>query len=247
MQIKLNALIVDDEKKARDLLHQLLSESRCFSDIRLADSVDNACLELKHFNPDMVFLDVQMPGKEGFCFFDEMPPGMHRPEIVFVTAYEKFAIKAIKNNVFDYLLKPVSRAELNQCIHKFVDKRKTTLDEYPSESKIAERKPEKIKLTTRNGILFINSEDILYCKAEGNYTSICTGDKEHLCSVNLGKVEEMLPGNGFIRIGRSLVINSKHIAAIDRKKCEVCLCRESETISLKVPRQHLNELDIQFH
>jgi len=101
----------------------------------------------------------------------------------------------------------------------------------------------KIRINTRTGTLFINPSAILYCKAEGNYTSICTGDKQHLCSMNLGKVGDMLPENGFVRLGRSLIINLEYINMLNRKENELTLARNEESVVLKIPRQHLKDLD----
>src|SRR5512141_2470724 len=118
---KMTALIVDDEENARILLDKLLEETLMFSEVRAAQSVDAAYTELKHFDPDIIFLDIKMPGKDGFEFIQELPPNYNAHKIVFVTAYDQFAIKAIKNQAFDYLLKPVNRKELTQCLSRYTD------------------------------------------------------------------------------------------------------------------------------
>jgi DNA-binding LytR/AlgR family response regulator len=244
MEQKLSALIVDDEESARKLLQKLLEETLLFNDIRSSQSVSSAVSELSYFNPDLIFLDIKMPGKDGFAFIHDIPYIEKKPGIVFVTAYEQYAIKAIKNQAFDYLLKPVNRKELKQCIIKYIELKK-------EESLFArnERSPEpydkmtRIRVNTRSGTVFINPATILYCKADGNYTIICTGEKQHLCSMNLGKVEEQLPGNGFLRIGRSYIINYEHISILDRKENLVTLVRDGESATIQVPRHHLKDLD----
>lgn len=102
----------------------------------------------------------------------------------------------------------------------------------------------RIKVNTRTGVLFINPADILFCKAEGNYTAICTGKKQHLCSMNLGKVAELLPNNGFIRVGRSYIVNFEYITMLDRKESSIVLVRDDESVTVKIPKQHLKDLDI---
>jgi two-component system LytT family response regulator len=245
MESKLSALIVDDEDNARILLTKLLEESLLFEDIRLAQSVDTAYTEMIRFEPDIIFLDIKMPGKDGFAFIQDLPQGYKLQKIVFVTAYDQYAIKAIKNQAFDYLLKPVNRLELNQCLSRFIEK-KNESNKIEQPLKIIEihERLARIRVNTRTGTLFINPADILFCKAEGNYTSVCTGKKYHLCSMNLGKVEELLPKNGFIRIGRSYIINFEYITMLDRKECTIMLVRNSESVSVKIPRQHLKDLDI---
>jgi two-component system LytT family response regulator len=162
-----------------------------------------------------------------------------------VTAYDQYAIKAIKNQAFDYLLKPVNRKELKQCIVRFLKRKNEDVD--PSgTSRIIESygRLTRIRVNTRNGTLFINPADILFCKAEGNYTTICTGKKNHLCSLNLGKVAELLPENGFIRVGRSYIINFEYISMLDRKECTILLVKDEESVTVKIPKQHLKDLDV---
>lgn len=244
MEQKLTALIVDDEERARKLLNKLLEETLFFSDIRLAHSINSAVTELDQFDPDLIFLDIKMPGKDGFSLIDDLQQGKGRPGIIFVTAHEQFAIQAVKSHAFDYLLKPVNRKELKQCIQKFVESKKEDLHS-DIQTKLVEiqEKISRIKVNTRSGTLFINPADILFCKAEGNYTTICTGEKKHLCSLNLGKVGEQLPGNGFIRVGRSYIVNFEYVTLLDRKDCKVTLQRQGEVVSISIPRQHLKDFD----
>lgn len=243
MEYKLSALIVDDEESARRLMMKLLEETLCFSDIRLAQSVDSALNELGNFNPDLIFLDIKMPGKYGIEFVNELHIVDGKPGIVFVTAYDQYAIQAIKIQAFDYLLKPVNRKELKECIEKYIGIHEEAI---PQSVQKAEppKKISRIKVNTRTGTVFINPATILFCKAEGNYTTICTGEKEYLCSLNLGKLQEQLSSNAFIRIGRSLIINFEYITLLDRKKSTITLVRENESVVVKVPHQHLKDLDI---
>jgi two-component system LytT family response regulator len=234
---KLKALIVDDEESARKLLEKLLEELQCFNEIRMAKSVSSAISEITQFTPDLVFLDIKMPGKDGFSFISDLPPGVVKPTIIIVTAYDNFAIKAIKNQAFDYLLKPVNRKELRQCVQKFIDCRAE------SALKDVSEKISRIRVNTRTGTVFINPVSIMYCKAEGNYTTIVTGEKQHLCSMNLGKVNELLPEKRFIRIGRSFIINLEYITLLDRKDCTISMERNGETVKVKIPRHHLKDLD----
>jgi two-component system, LytTR family, response regulator len=243
MENKLNALVVDDEDSARRLMLKLLEETQYFGDIRLASSVDAAHAELARFSPDLIFLDIKMPGKYGIDFVNELNITDGKPGIVFVTAYDQYAIQAVKIQAFDYLLKPVNRKELKECVEKY----RSRLSEEPVTTSARTDPPHKItriKVNTRTGTVFINPSTILYCRAEGNYTTICTGDKEYLCSLNLGKLQEQLPSTGFIRIGRSLILNFEYLTLLDRKKSSVTLVRDNETVIVKIPHQHLKDLDI---
>jgi two-component system LytT family response regulator len=176
MEQKLSALIVDDEENARILLNSLLEETFLFNEIRLVQSVDAAYYELNRFDPDIVFLDIKMPGKDGFSFIQDLPKKHKLNKIVFVTAYDQYAIKAIKNQAFDYLLKPVNRKELKQCVLRYIEKKneETTIKKSLKTVESVDRLT-RIRVNTRTGTLFINPADILFCKAEGNYTTVCTG------------------------------------------------------------------------
>lgn len=243
MEQKLSALIVDDEESARKLMVKLLEETLYFSEIRIAPSVESALNELKTISPDLIFLDIKMPGKYGIEFVNELHFVDGKPGIVFVTAYEQYAIQAIKIQAFDYLLKPVNRKELRECIEKYIIKR-DEIFALSAQKAEPQKKISRIKVNTRTGTVFINPATILFCKAEGNYTTICTGEKEYLCSLNLGKMQEQLTSNGFLRIGRSLIINFEFITLLDRKKSAVTLVRDNESVTVKIPHQHMKDLDI---
>ncbi len=244
MDHKLSALIVDDEVSARKLLNKLLEETKFFFEIRSASSVAEAYIELKEFVPDMIYLDIKMPGTDVFTFIRELPIKNRKPGIVFVTAYDQYALQAIKNQVFDYLLKPVDRKELKKCILKFIENSTPVTDLGKKENLLdsVDMIP-RIRVNTRSGTAFINPATILYCKADGNYTVICTGEKQHLCSLNLGKIEELLPKRGFLRVGRSIIVNFEYIVMLDRKESQITLVRDGESATIKIPRQHLKVLD----
>jgi two-component system, LytTR family, response regulator len=245
MEQKLSALIVDDEANARKLLEMLLRETLYFSEIKVASSCNEALDELSLTDPDLIFIEIGMPGTDGFNFLDQIPTGKSKPAIVVVTAFENFAIQSIKKGVFDYILKPVTIAEIEECVSRYTERRRVEIaNEKQTVSARHRELIPRVRVNTRTGTIYINPATILYCKAEGNYTTICTGTKQLLCSMNLGKVEELLPGAGFIRIGRSHIVNFEYITMIDRKECQVTLIRENESAVVKLPRHLLRELDI---
>jgi two-component system LytT family response regulator len=242
MPIKFSALIVDDEESARRLLAILLEELQCFGEIRMASSVSSALNEMSRFRPDIIFLDIKMPGKDGFSLIQDLP-SENKPAIVIVTAYDNFAIKAIKNQAFDYLLKPVDRKELKQCVQRFIEDRAVEQPEEKTMVKEHGEKISRIRVNTRTGTVFINPVSVLYCKADGNYTKIVTGEKQHLCSLNLGKVEELLSGVGYLRLGRSYIINVEYITMLDKKESTVTMERNGPAVKIQIPRHHLKDLD----
>jgi len=244
MEQKLTALIVDDEEKARNLLTKLLEESEAFSIIRSVSSATAALRELTNFHPSLIFLDIKMPGKDGFAILKDIRNENIQSEIVFVTAYDQYAIKAIHNHAFDYLLKPVNREELKTCIQQFrVKQREQKLPDRLGKFLESWEEKTKIRFSTRAGFVYIEPSEILYCEAEGNYTVLHMGVRQHMCSIQLGKIAEMLPANGFIRLGRSLIVNFDYITQVDRKSRLVTFEKDNEIFTIKVPRLHLKELE----
>lgn len=244
MEKKLSALIVDDEENALTLLAKLLEDTQQFSDIRNASSALHAREELSRFNPDLIFLDIKMPEMDGFSFMEELKKESRSTEVVLVTAYDQYALKAIKNHAFDYLLKPVDRKELLECVMQFKDrKQKTSLIDRLEQIIHEPKDSTKLRIHTRSGYLFINPASILYCQADGNYSLIDLGDRQHLCSMQLGVMEELLPKNRFVRLGRSLIVNFNFISSIDRKKCKITFEKESATFTLTISKAQLKELE----
>jgi two-component system LytT family response regulator len=186
MEKKLSALLVDDEEKALDLLRKLLEDTQQFTEIQYANSAALAREQLKRFTPDLLFLDIKMPDMDGFAFLEELQKEKRHIEVIFVTAYDQFALKALKNHAFDYLLKPVDRKELLDCIMQFKSRKQDTDLFDRLEKVIYGQKENKLRINTRTGYIFLDPSQILYCQADGNYTFIDLGDRQHLCSMQLG-------------------------------------------------------------
>lgn len=243
MKKELNALVVDDEDGARRLMNSLLKDTGHFTDVKLAASVGEAQDIIEDFDPDMIFLDIRMPGKDGFYLLEELKQNQFQPGIIFVTAHEEYAIAALQKHAFDYLLKPVDREQLNKCIIDFIDSRINKEDEELNPAGEIFRRIKRIKINTRTETIFINPESVLCCLAEGNYTTIVTGDKKYLCTMNIGKMEAILTQPVFRRIGRSLIINLEYLVSIDRKESAVTLQKNGQSIRIAVSKRHIRELE----
>lgn len=233
-------LIVDDEERARDLLERLISR---FSGVEVcgkASSADEALEMVIAGQPDLVFLDVQMPEKNGFQLVEYLKKYMLNTPVVFVTAHAEFAIPALKVSAFDYLLKPVMMEQLNETILRFKAEKVRRRQE-----KTFEKRPEtpgKLKFNTRTGYVLIAPDEIIYCEADVNYTTFHLGnDNTEVVTVNLGHVEEML--STFYRISRSILINSAFLKKADRLKRKCLLEKGTEKIWLDISPQHIRELE----
>jgi two-component system LytT family response regulator len=218
MNQRLSAIIIDDESKARNLLKGILNEFFDFVEV-LADceNLVEGVKAIKKHKPNLVFLDIEMPnysGLEILDFFGEDEIDFH---IVFVTAYNQYAIQALKLSAIDYLLKPIEIDELEETINrvlKRVEKQNLTIlkDNFTTD------KPKKLVVSMSNSIKFLNLEDILFLKGEGAYTNIYQKDDlPMLCSRNLKFFENALSDyTQFFRCHKSYIVNINYVKDLNK-------------------------------
>ncbi|MEM9646980.1 MAG: LytTR family DNA-binding domain-containing protein [Bacteroidota bacterium] len=212
----LNVVIVEDEKKSRETLKALLEEfCKDVKVIGMASNVDEAVKVLSVMSPDVVFLDIELQTGQGFDVLDRIKDPTF--EVIFTTAFEKYAIKAIKFSSLDYLLKPIDLDELKQAVEKARNRMDTNvyrqqIDTLMQNLSKETYKQEKICLATTGGMEFIAIEDIVLCKADGSYTSFVLKNKNKLMvSKHLKEYEALLGEHQFMRVHNSYVINLKEV------------------------------------
>ncbi len=249
MEEVLKILLVDDEPEARELLKYMLLGNKGVSVIGVAGTVDEALKLMHSEHPHLVFLDIQMPEKDGFHFVEQVHQTGEDPGIIFVTAFEHYAIQAIRNSVFDYILKPVHQEELDAAIERFRLRGRKVHDQDLNLLVEALRGngPSKIKLNTRSGYILIDPVEVAYCQADGNYTHIkmIHGSSETITQ-NLGAIEEILDGRSFFRASRSYLLNLRYLSRVDRKSCSCTLEYAGESCSIKIPAQKVKMLEATF-
>lgn len=207
----LKIIIIEDEKHSKETLINLLDEfCTQVNVIGTASSVKEAVTLINSTDPDVVFLDIELHSGTGFDVLDQID--IIDFNIVFTTAYEQYAVKAIKMSSLDYLLKPINYQELQDAIERAKKiKNDSVYNQQVStliENLNGEEKKIKICLATSEGFEFFDIEDILYCKANGAYTQFVMGTKKGLLvSKNLKEYENMLSSSGFMRIHNSYLIN----------------------------------------
>ncbi len=242
---KIRTVIIDDEQHAVDLLIELLKGHPEIEVVASAHDSEEGYRMIMEHHPDLVFLDIQMPKENGLTLASRLPDLPNRPAIIFITAYDRFAISAIKEAALDYILKPVNRDELAEAIQRFQRYRfRTHVNSKLEELLKKVSHPKRIRFNTRSGFLLIDPRDILYCTAEGNYTEITfTNGKREIVTNNLGNIQEMLPADTFFRASRSYLVNIHYIIRLERKSrnCEIGLNGFSHTLVL--PRTRLVELE----
>lgn len=249
MEEPLKILIVDDEPEARELLKFILQEKNGLMVTGMASGVEEALTLFKQEKPDLVLLDIQMPGKDGFEFIDQLKQSGQEPGVIFVTAFDHYAIQAIRNSVFDYIMKPVKQDELFSAISRFSErKRKGEQSDLADLIEVLKGKGTgKIKLNTRSGYILIHPEEVVFCKADGNYTHIqLTGGNNEITTQNLGSIEEILKPGAFFRVSRSYLVNLKYLTRVDRKNSHCILEYDGDTYPVKIPAQKIRLLEANF-
>lgn len=226
---KLKAVLVDDEEESLHLLEKLIS---LYDNVEVISSIsdsDQAVDFLMLEKPDIVFLDVKMPGSDGFDVIDKLYKKKSAiPYIVFTTAFDEFALKAFEYAAFDYLLKPIDPDRLSITIERC----NNALAGGSSVQKTKKLLNVNHKLIYRNnsGILIIDPSDIAYVEADGNYCVFrFKNGKTETVTTQLGKVEECLPSDKFFRTSRAFIINLSLLKKIVYKKRECILqCNDME-------------------
>lgn len=241
---KINAIIVDDEVRAIDLFKGLLEEFNEILLVASAENVDDGVQLILNHRPDIVFLDIQMPNKNGFELLHEIKDFDVQPTIIFVTAYDEYAIEAIRHSAFDYLTKPVDPRLLKKAIKRYQCEKSKLNGKDNIKLVLNHLTPNKIKFNTRSGSIFLSPEDILYVEAEGNYSEIfLTNENSHMVSMYLATVLEKLPENMFFRISRSLAINLGYLKQLNRKKKICGLEVDGKLYEFKMPAKYIRLMD----
>lgn len=212
----ITALIIDDESDGRDAL-TLILDKYCpeIEIIGVCETPLHGIQAIQELKPDLVFLDIQMPGMSGFDVLQQVSPVNF--EVIFVSAHDQYAIKAIKFSALDYLLKPVDVDDLNHALQKVKERlsNKSNAHQYQSVLNNIRYRGEKIKklaVPSLEGIDLFDIDDIIYCKAEGSYTTLhLTNKQSKITSRNLKDFENFLVDSGFCRVHHSFLINMKHV------------------------------------
>ncbi len=212
----ITAILIDDETDAREVLRMAI-EKYCpeVSLIGVYENPEQGLTAIQALQPDLVFLDVQMPHLSGFDLLQQLSP--LRFEVIFVTAHDQYAIKAIRFSALDYLLKPVDIEDLVHAVSKVQARlqQKNSAPQYQSvlnNIQYRARKIEKLAVPTLEGIEFFDTDDIIYCQADGNYTRLYLKSQTgRLISKNLKDFENLLAESGFCRVHHSSLINIKHV------------------------------------
>lgn len=194
--------IVEDEPNAAHLLQSLLNAFPVFGEISVFTRATEAFTVIIEQQPDFLFLDIRMPEISGLQLAEKVRNHVPRTKIIYVTAYEKYALEALRQNAFDYLLKPVIKSELIRIVDKL-------LSELPEKTSVLNN--QHLMVNGLDGTHHLAYNDIIFLEADGTYTSLVlkTG-KKILSTINLGKIATELPVKQFIRISRKHLVNREY-------------------------------------
>ena len=215
----IRAVIVDDKTAAIELLRWLIREN-CpeITAVASAMSVAEALPLIENFEPDILFLDIQMPQETGFDLLAKVKKWNF--EVIFTTAFNEYAIQAIRFSALDYLLKPVNGSDLKKAVERFKIKKESVpgseelYRNFVRNLKQEHNRPLKLALPGINGVEYVLLEDIIRLQAERNYTRLYfTDGKNFLSSKTLAEYEKILRESHFIRVHRSHLVNPAHIKA----------------------------------
>lgn len=216
--MRIKTLIVDDEPLARERVKRFLRDE---NDVQIIGEIGNgsdAIAAIKEKKPDLVFLDIQMPEKNGFDVIKSLN-GKHLPTIVFVTAYDQYALKAFDVHALDYLLKPFTKERIHRALARarehIESKQLGTLDERLT-SLIADLKSEKkflerLVVKSVGRVFFLKTDEIDWIEAAGNYVKLHVGRESHMIRETMNGIESKLDPDKFLRIHRSTVVHIDRI------------------------------------
>ncbi|MFC2119012.1 LytR/AlgR family response regulator transcription factor [Bacteroidota bacterium] len=210
----LRAVIIDDESKAISNLSKIIIDFCNEVDVvGTASGVSDGINIIKQLDPDLIFLDIQMPDGSGFDILERLDK--RNFDVIFVTSYNQHAIRAFKYSATDYLLKPIDIDDLNAAVKRVIAKR---INKEPQENyqelfnNLQYTIPQKIGISSMNGKDYVSLESIIRMEAKGSYTSfILENNKNLLASKRIKEFEELLPEKSFLRIHNSHIINLIHV------------------------------------
>lgn len=217
--INMKAIIIDDEKRARISL-SLLMQEYC-PNVKIVAECENlpeGVKAIRKHNPDLILLDIEMPGHSGLELLDFFDENEVNFSIIFTTAYNEYALQAFKFSAIDYLLKPINPTQLVESI-KRLEKSIQKFENFQIlKENINQENVSKIAVPSGNSLLFIDTHKISYVKGEGAYSEVfCNNGTKNLVSRNLKNFEDILcSDNRFVRVHKSYIVNLEHVIAFNK-------------------------------
>jgi len=243
--MKIECIIIDDEQLARDLLMEFLEPHTDIEVVAQCSKGKDAVEKINELKPKLIFLDVQMPGMDGFDVLEAID---HKPYVIFTTAYDQYAIQAFDKNAVDYLLKPLDEERFVLAIKratKRIDQDKNNVEDLIKSLQPAEdgAKYSTHLFVQKSEKLFnLDVKDIMHLEASGDYTVLTTNADQYLSSSGIGKLEGKLNPEEFIRIHRSTIINLNYLKEIEKHFNGGLIVKMQNGKSFPVSRTYAKEI-----
>lgn len=248
----LKTLIVDDEPVSRKILREELEQIEEVTIVGEAEDGEFALKAIDSLRPDLVFLDLQMPGLGGFDVIRNLQLGEHLPVIVVVTAFDRYAIQAFEAGAIDYLLKPVGQDRLARAVDRAAKLRghpAAVAEQLAHMQEIAEagraRPPRRIVARNGDEYLLLNADEVFAFEAEGDLVWIITAKKRYLATQTLKLIQEKLKNSSFRRIHRNALVNIEHIrkmSTLTSQRWLITLSNNQEFVVSKRQARNVREL-----
>lgn len=212
-------IIIDDEAAGRQLIQEYLEDFPDMIVIGEANNGVDAIRLIREFKPDLIFLDIQMPGLSGFDVLTRLE---ETPLVIFSTAYDKYALKAFEVHALDYLLKPYTRERFSVAVKKALNSLQNNLNSVQAltESLLTPNEnsyPEKILVQIGAKLITVDLSEVIWIDAEGDYSKLITAKQGYLSNYGLGALEKKLDPRRFIRVHRSAIINLAFVQEIQKQ------------------------------
>jgi two-component system LytT family response regulator len=239
----IKVLIIDDEQGARSLLKSLLSGfCKGVEVVETCADLPNGVKAIRKLKPQLIFLDIEMPGHSGLELLDFFDEDEIDFSIVFTTAYSEYAVRAFKLSAIDYLLKPIELSDLEETIERF--KRKSAAEKRDLALQVENMgnlQRKKIGIPTQNGVKFIGIDEIVYMKADNSYTELYNSkDEKFVVSRTLKNFEDILKDNPkFIRVHKSYLVNSDFISDYVKSDGGYLLLSNKHTVAISPEKVEL--------
>jgi two-component system LytT family response regulator len=237
------ALIIDDEQRTRELIAKMIeSFDMDIVAIPKGENVKSGLEAIKEIQPDLVFLDIQMPDGTGFDLLKAIPDKNF--EVIFITAHEEFAIKAIKFSALDYILKPVDPEELRAALERALETMSDDQKQEPQfealQHNIQPNQKRRLVLKTQESVHVVELDHIIRCEADRNYTSFyLTEGKKILVSRTLKDYETLLSGHNFLRVQQSHLVNLNFVDRYDKGNGGAVVMKDGSEVPLSPAKRDI--------
>jgi two-component system LytT family response regulator len=238
----IKALVIDDENRTRDLIAKMINSFGLnIEAISEGESVVSGLKAIEEHSPDIVFLDIQMPDGTGFDLLRSLPNKSF--EVIFITAHEEFAIKAIKFSALDYILKPIDTDELKAAVEraiKSVGNKKEEIQFDALQLNIQPNQKRRLVLKTHESVHVVELDSIIRCESERNYTSFfLINGKKIVVSKTLKDYEILLAGHNFLRVQQSHLINLDFVSRYDKINGGTIVMKDDSEVPLSPAKREI--------